>query len=153
MEQDLYKRAKLRCMHLLEKRDYTEKQLRDKLRNGKTEYTEDMIDEAINYVKSFHYVDDDRYARRYIECMQKRKSRRVIAQELMQKGISREQIQEAEADVTPADEAALIREWMRKRRYDPATADLKEKQRFYAFLMRKGFRFDSIAEALRIEEN
>ena len=47
MAYDMLKRAKLRCMHLLEKRDYTEKELRQKLENGKTEYTEEQIDGAI----------------------------------------------------------------------------------------------------------
>ena len=93
MTNDMLKRAKLRCMHLLEKRDYTEKELRQKLENGKTEYTEEQIDGAIAYVKSFRYVDDGRYACKYIEAMQSRKSRRQIEQELYQKGVDRELIQ------------------------------------------------------------
>ena len=90
MDYDMQKRAKLRCMHLLEKRDYTEKELRQKLMTGKTEYTEEQIDAAIAYVKSFHYVDDGRYACKYIEAMQSRKSRKQIEQELYQKGVAKE---------------------------------------------------------------
>ena len=56
----LPKRAKLRCMNLLQKREYTEKQLRDKLAQGG--YSEDIAEEALDYVKSFHYIDDTRYA-------------------------------------------------------------------------------------------
>ena len=62
-------------MHLLEKRDYTEKELRQKLTAGKTEYTQEEMDIAIDYVKSFHYVDDGKYACKYIEAMRSRKSR------------------------------------------------------------------------------
>ena len=60
----LVKRAKKRVMYLLQKQDRTEKQLRDKLReNG---YSEDIIEEAIDYVMSYHYVDDERYAANYV---------------------------------------------------------------------------------------
>ena len=50
------KRAKKRAMHLLECMDRTEKQLRDKLEDGK--YPQVCIDEAIAYVRKYHYIDD-----------------------------------------------------------------------------------------------
>ncbi len=46
----LSKRVKLRAMNLLQKKDYTEKQLRDKLNEGL--YSQELVDEAIDYVKS-----------------------------------------------------------------------------------------------------
>ena len=151
MTYDMLKRAKLRCMHLLEKRDYTEKELRQKLENGKTEYTEEQIDGAIAYVKSFHYVDDGRYACKYIEAMQSRKSRRQIEQELYQKGVDRELIQEAFEETGEVSEEEQIASWMEKRNFHPEEADLKEKQRMYAFLARKGFRAENIQRAMKSE--
>lgn len=151
MAYDMLKRAKLRCMHLLEKRDYTEKELRQKLENGKTEYTEEQIDGAIAYVKSFHYVDDGRYACKYIEAMQSRKSRRQIEQELYQKGVDRELIQEAFEETGEVPEEEQIARWMEKRNFRPEEADLKEKQRMYAFLARKGFRAENIQRVMKSE--
>lgn len=151
MTYDMLKRAKLRCMHLLEKRDYTEKELRQKLENGKTEYTEEQIDGAIAYVKSFHYVDDGRYACKYIEAMQSRKSRRQIEQELYQKGVDRELIQEAFEETGEVPEEEQIARWMEKRNFHPEEADLKEKQRMYVFLARKGFRAENIQRAMKSE--
>ena len=151
MAYDMLKKAKLRCMHLLEKRDYTEKELRQKLENGKTEYTEEQIDGAIAYVKSFHYVDDGRYACKYIEAMQSRKSRRQIEQELYQKGVDRELIQEAFEETGEVPEEEQIARWMEKRNFHPEEADLKEKQRMYAFLARKGFRAENIQRAMKSE--
>ena len=151
MTYDMLKRAKLRCMHLLEKRDYTEKELRQKLENGKTEYTEEQIDGAIAYVKSFHYVDDGRYACKYIEAMQSRKSRRQIEQELYQKGVDRELIQEAFEETGEVPEEEQIARWMEKRNFHPEEADLKEKQRMYAYLARKGFRAENIQRAMKSE--
>ena len=69
--QDIYynvvgKRAKKRALHLLEKMDRTEKNLKDKLlQNG---YPNKLAEEAVAYVKSYHYVDDLRYAKNYIRC-------------------------------------------------------------------------------------
>lgn len=151
MDYDMQKRAKLRCMHLLEKRDYTEKELRQKLLTGKTVYTEEQIDGAIDYVKSFHYVDDGRYACQYIEAMQQRKSRRQIEQELYQKGVAKELVQEAFEETGEVPEEEQIARWMEKRKFHPEEADLKEKQRMYAFLARKGFRPENIQRAMKSE--
>lgn len=149
MEYDQLKRAKLRCMHLLEKRDYTEKQLRDKLRMGKTAYTEEQIDAAIEYVKGYHYVDDGRYASQYIASMCSRKSKRQIAQELYLRGVNRELVDAAFEESDEIREEEQILEWMRKKHYDPESADLKEMQKMYAFLARKGFRTEEISRALK----
>lgn len=151
MAYDMQKRAKLRCMHLLEKRDYTEKELRQKLINGKTEYTQEEMDSAIEYVKSFHYVNDGRYACKYIEAMSSRKSRRQIEQELYQKGVDKKLIQEAFEMTGEVPEEEQIARWMEKRHYDPESADPKEKQKMYAFLARKGFRPENIQRALKAE--
>ena len=47
----ILKRAKLRCLRLLEDMDRTETALRDKLKQGY--YPQDIIDQAVAYVKSF----------------------------------------------------------------------------------------------------
>lgn len=151
MSYDLAKRAKLRCMHLLEKRDYTEKQLREKLRLGSTEYPEDVIEEALSYVKSFHYVDDARYASKYIECMRERKSRRRIEQELYQRGVDRELVSAAFEEAEEINEEEMIRGWMEKKHFHPEEADQKEMQRMYGFLMRKGFSGSAVTHVMRME--
>ena len=65
------KRAVKRAMHLLEKMDRTEGQLRKKLMEGG--YPDDLIEQAVAYVKSYHYIDDDRYARTFVRLNQDRK--------------------------------------------------------------------------------
>ncbi|HOO29020.1 MAG TPA: regulatory protein RecX, partial [Lachnospiraceae bacterium] len=56
MESVLPKRAKLRAMHLLKVSDRTEADVRRRLKDGC--YPEQAIDEAIIYLKSYHYIDD-----------------------------------------------------------------------------------------------
>ena len=143
----LIKRARSRTMHLLEKMDRTEFQLRTKLRQGY--YDEDIIDDAIAYVKGFHYLDDARFAQNYVRCQKEKKSRRKIQIELLQKGIGKELIEQALAEeYQQENEQEQIRRWIEKKHYSGKTADLKEKQKMYQFLMRKGFRSDDILHVL-----
>ena len=84
----LPKRAKLRSMNLLKAKAYTERQLREKLQRG--EYPEEIIEEAIAYVKSFGYIDDRQYAQDFIAYHMAERSGRRMEQELMAKGIRRD---------------------------------------------------------------
>lgn len=146
----LPKRAKLRAMNLLQSRDYTEKQLCDKLMQSG--YGEEVVDAAIQYVKSYHYIDDARFAKSYISYRMDSKSRRKMEIELLQKGVSKDVIEtvfhELEQEGQAVDEDAMIREYLRKKRYDHISADQKETQKMYGFLMRKGFSSEAIRKAL-----
>ena len=72
----LGKRATKRAMHLLEKQDRTEYQLREKLRQN--EYPKEAVEQAIAYVKSYHYIDDLRYACSYVRYQKEKKRSRAI---------------------------------------------------------------------------
>lgn len=143
----LKKRARRRTMHLLEKMDRTEAQIREKLRQGF--YPEEIIEDAVAYVKGYHYLDDSRYAENYVRNQREKKSRRKIQMELMAKGIDRELAEQAlEEECQGENEQELILKWVEKKHYSAQTADLKEKQRMYQFLMRKGFQSDDILHVL-----
>ena len=148
----LSKRAKLRAMNLLQKKDYTEKQLRDKLQEGL--YSQELIDEAIDYVKSYRYLDDERYARDYITYHMEMRSRNRILQDLTGKGISKDVIisimdelysesEEATGDI----EAEQINKLLIKKHFDN-DMDYKDKQKIMAFLVRRGYTMDSIRRAM-----
>lgn len=137
-EEILIKRARKRVMHLLERMDRTESQLRTKLKQGC--YPEDVIEDAIGYVKGCHYLDDLRYAGNYVRCHKNRKSRKMLQRELLARGISKEQIARALEEECPQDnEREKILTWIQKKNYSSQTADMKEKQRMYQFLVRRGF--------------
>lgn len=146
----LIKRARKRVMHLLEKMDRTEEQLRVKLRQGY--YPEDVIEDAIGYVKGYHYLDDLRYAQNYVRSHREKKSRRMLQLELQKRGVAKEWIQQAlEEEYEQENEQEQILKWIRKKDYSSDTADLKEKQRMYQFLLRRGFRPNDILHALDFE--
>ncbi|MGN1146918.1 MAG: regulatory protein RecX [Lachnospiraceae bacterium] len=146
----LPKRAKLRCMNLLKSRDYTREQLRTKLAQGF--YPDEVIEEALAYVASFHYIDDLRYAEDFINCSHTHKSRRRIENDLLKKGIPADTIAKAwnrwEDAGNEQDEEEQIARLLEKKHFDAEHADGKELQRMYAFLARRGFSGEKIRRAL-----
>ena len=67
-------------------------QLRQKLKQN--EYTSDVIEETMKYVKSFGYVNDREYARSFIMNRKNKKSRKELYMLLSQKGLSEEVLEE-----------------------------------------------------------
>ena len=149
LEEVVGKRAKKRALHLLEQMDRTEKQLRDKLLAN--EYPQSCIDEAIAYVKGFHYLDDSRYASNYVRFSQEKMSRVQMKQKLMQKGIASSVIADAIEEGYVADEMEQIMALLRKRKFVPEKADEKEFQRTYQYVMRRGFKSSDILKAMKMD--
>lgn len=142
------KRAKKRAMHLLERQERTEYQLREKLKQN--EYPKEVIDDAIAYVKRYHYVDDFRYACNYIRYQQEKKSRRRLQQDLLQKGISKQIIEQAFEEEGNADEKAAIQKLLEKKGYH-ADMTKQEANKVYQFLLRKGYQSSDILYVMRSE--
>ena len=143
----LVKRAKLRAMHLLNDMPRTEQQLREKLTQG--EYSEDVIDAAVSYVKSFGYINDEAYVRNFIISKKSSKSRREIMMLLGQKGLRGESVDHiVEEMYAEESELSTIKEIMRKKRWNPSEMEEKEKQKMFGYLMRKGFSYEDIRKAL-----
>jgi regulatory protein len=151
----LPKRAKMRALHLLQNRRYTEKQLRQKLLQG--EYPLDIIEKTVDYLKSCHYLDDMQYARDYSDYHLHEISRKQIRRNLIVKGISHEIIDaiysEMSENETDDIESKQILRWLEKKKFDKNTADFKDKQRIFAFLYRKGFDIDTIKHFLSLDRS
>lgn len=146
----LPKRAKKRSLMLLQKKDYTEEELRRKLRDG--EYPEQIIDEALEYVKGYHYIDDYRYCISYITCYGDKWSRQQIMSKLLTKGVNKQDIQNAYEEVSLkgdiSSEEELIRAVLRKKQYNAETSDIKTKNKMYQYLLYKGFSSSTITRVL-----
>lgn len=145
------KRAKLRAMHLLTDMGRTEAQLRTKLLRGG--YPEDIVQDAITYVKSFGYINDAAYARSFIDSRKEKKSKREIYAALVEKGVAREEIDLAmEECYEPEDSGNAIKLLLEKRNYDPEHADPKETQKIMGYLTRKGFRYEDIRRVIQLSD-
>lgn len=140
------KRAKARSLYLLKASDRTESQLRMKLRQNL--YKDDIIDAAIEYVKSYHYIDDERYVRNYVAYKGKSKSKREIEAGLLKKGVSREIINRIYEE-QEIDEEELIRKIILKKGIDTRIATKEEIAKLYGFLVRKGFSSDKVLHEIK----
>lgn len=149
----LPKRAKLRAMNLLKSRSYTEKQLFDKLKTGG--YPDEIVKTAVDYVAGYGYINDEAYAKDFIEYQKDSKSKTRIMKDLYQKGISKEIMEKAFEEVVGEDRQKLEEEqilaWIRKKKFKASEATYEEKQKFSAFLYRKGFQNDAIRRALLLD--
>lgn len=152
MKHVLPKRAKKRAMNLLIKNDLPEKKLREKLSEGK--YPEICVNEAIEYVKSYHYIDDNRYAHNYIACKANSLSKNVIKNKLIEKGIDKAII-ENELMIYYEDdplneniEENLIRQQLIKKCKNNFDMSYEEKRKIVAYMYRKGFSIDKVERVL-----
>jgi len=81
--------ARQYTLRLLDARPYTEKGIRDKLKERAT--GPEVIDETIAFLKEYHYIDDEEYALRYVQnaVTQKKSGRKKLVYDLMTKGIDK----------------------------------------------------------------
>lgn len=152
--------GKKKALDLLLLRERTTWELRTKLLS--LEYTEAQVEEIMAYVQQFPYLDDVRYGVHYIVSVGRSKSRRQMEQTLMQRGLSKGDIEEAfttyEAEYaeTIGDEEPGNREveaaenMLRKRLKGRISITAEERNKLYAMLARRGFSGDAIREALRV---
>ena len=145
----LVKRAKLRALHLLNYMDRTEQQLRDRLKRDL--YPEDIVELAVEYVKSFGYVGDYGYAKRYVESKRTSKSKEEIRAGLIQKGVSKETIQLVLSECYEEQgDLMAIKNILEKKRFVVDTATDEEKRKIFAYLLRKGFRYGDISQVIQV---
>ena len=142
----LIPRCKKRALHLLEKQDRSEKNLRDKLKEGG--YPSDIIDIAIAYINDYGYLDDARMAASHIRFYQDSRSRNRLRQDLMGKGISSEVIERVLEEEYTGDEHELINKLLEKKGYDKDNATFEEKGKMYRFLAGRGFSSEAINSCL-----
>lgn len=148
--EDESKKAKLRALRILTKMDKTESDLKASL--NRAGFSEDAVQDALEYVKSFGYVDDQRYAEKYVEYNKDRKSRQKIRYELKNKGVHSDYIEWALENCEEFDELSLIRKTVSKKWKSEDKPNEKELNRLFGCLSRQGFSSRDIWQVLR-EEN
>ncbi len=144
------RRAYNYAVSLLARRDHSERELKDKLL---LKGYKEGADEAIEKLKVGGYVSDERFARLYARELRllKKYGRKRIEQELFRKGIDRDIISEVLSE-TEFDEDELVS--LIERKYGRYLADEKGLQKTVNGLLRMGYTYGEIRDALRkISEN
>ena len=136
------------ALYLIEFRDRTEKELREKL-FGKG-YAEEQIEDTVEFLKNYGYIDDKRYASHFIhDAINLKKWGKIrIRTELLRKGIDREITDFALEDAfAKVDDDRVLNE-MKKRFSNSDFSNMKERNRIFGFFMRRGFTSDEIKGAM-----
>lgn len=142
---DETKKAREKAVYYLQFSGKTESELRKKL--AEQEFSPASVNSAIEFVKGYRYLDDEDYARRFVEKNGKKKSRKQMLFELSGKGVDRDILDRVFEDMD-VDEEAQILALLEKKKYPGEDATGEEKQKISAFLARKGFSYDAINSAL-----
>lgn len=138
-------KAREKGVYYLQFSSKTEEEMRRKLAGQG--FSPASVDYAVDYLKERRYLNDEDYARRYVEKNGKRKSERQIRYDLSQKGISSE-ILDLVLEENPVDELEQILALLEKRGYPKEDADEEEIRKQYAYLARRGFSCGSIRAAI-----
>lgn len=149
-------KGKKRALRLLERKDYSRKELTERLK--KDGYEEEIIESILKYLDGFHYLDDVRVAGTYIRGKKEYKSKREIEYLLKQKGISEEDIEIALEDNYKNEEGisqeeVAIEKYLRKYQVDEEALfnmPFEEKQKIAVKLYRKGFDSAKIRKLLQM---
>lgn len=123
----------------------TEKQIRDYL--YKKGYTPQVVHYVVDKLVDYRYVDDNAYARAYVEQNSKTKGSRRLKQELQQKGIDRNKAEEFASvpqEVSQQSAQALAQKYMKNK-----PTDLKTLQKLQRYLLSRGYDFDTVNGIVR----
>ena len=140
------RRAYAKGLWLLDARDYTERGMRDKLRD----FGEDAAAEAVARLVELGFIDDERYAARRAEILltEQRLSRRQAREKLIFKGVPRD-LAEAAVDAVQADPAEQLDAWIEgKYASRLASGEADARRKVVEALLRKGFVYADVREAL-----
>lgn len=134
-----------RCMNYLSYRDRSESEMR--LYLEKKNYPEQTIEETMDKLKYYGYINDANFVKHVCEANKQGKcfGRRRILQQLRQKGITKNNLALVDDFFSPeAEEKCCERqfEWAQKKYAGEPV--VKQKQKISAYLARRGYTFDMI---------
>ena len=135
-------------MYLLKSQDRTELEIRKKLKEGF--YPQEAIEYAIAFLKEYKFIDDENYGRSYIRTYGNKKSKRQLEFELTRKGLDKEKISQLLEEGQVSESTQILR-YLQKKGYQKGITLPKERAKLAASLIRKGFSYDAVYEAMEEE--
>ncbi|QQG43618.1 MAG: RecX family transcriptional regulator [Candidatus Daviesbacteria bacterium] len=149
-----------RMYRLFSIRQRSEKEVRDYLKNlsfkrrlkEQEEISSFIVDTIVARLKQLKFINDEEFAKAWVSARRKSKQKgvRVLKQELFQKGINKEIIEEVINDTGYViSEAELAKQALEKRmKIWKNLPTLEFKKKAYEFLTRRGFEFSVIKEVV-----
>jgi regulatory protein len=148
LEQDAVEVAYQKALQLLSYRERSEAEVRRRL--AESGFEADVVEGVLERLRTAGLVQDDQYARRWVESrsLSRPRGRRALAAELQQKGIAKEKIEQALKDAAPEEDLAYAAACKQARRLQGLPLDTF-RARLGGFLARRGFPYDVSAQVIR----
>jgi regulatory protein len=137
---DEKKEARACALRLIKFRPRSEREIRDKL--ALKNYAGPVIEETIGFLKRSRLIDDDMFARAWVEGRVRRPlGRERLRRELEAKGVSRQHIEAALEDAFKnIDEKEVVRGLIRHRMEQMTGLESEQvKARLFGYLVRRGY--------------
>jgi regulatory protein len=143
--QSLESKAYAAALRQISLRRRSERELSDYLK--RKEYEPDTITSVLERLRDLGLMDDAAFASAWIADRQllRPRSRRTLEQELMQKGIAREIIRDALAELDEDAQADVLMNMIERKR---RLSQYQDPQKLMAYLGRQGFGYEEIKKAL-----
>ena len=135
------------ALYYLTFKDRTLKEICSKLKEKG--YSDSEIDETVLKLQKYGYINEKNYAFSYIKSNINKKGSKLITMELCSKGIPKDIILE-ELDEFDQQEEDCILNMLSSKYSDVDLEDDRQVRRIYSFFARRGFKYDSISNALSI---
>lgn len=142
-EKKTFQRGRNYLIYLLSARDYTTKEVENKLK--KADYSDEVIEEVIQYGLEKHYLDDMRYAEDYIRLKKSTKSIRQLKYQLSRKGIPDFILNQIEE----SDDKEELQNKIYKYREKKTGTEYEKDAKTYQYFVRKGYNSSIVKELLR----
>ncbi len=147
-----------RMYRLFNLRLRSEREVRNYLKNlsykrnikDQEQISEAAIELLINKLKQKQLLNDEQFAKAWVEARSKKKGPRVLKQELFQKGIDREIIEEVMSNESLVDSGIQTAEKLleKKLRVWKSLPTIEFKKKTYEFLMRRGFSYEVVKDIM-----
>lgn len=150
---DIRESAKMLAVNYIDFAPRTVSEVRRRL--AKAQYEEDVIEDVIADLLRAELLDDTKFSADWVESRSrsKRLGRTRLAAELRQKGVARDEVAQALADLDPASELAAALELARKRIPESERDELNTpaeragaQRRLAGYLQRRGYKWEIIEQ-------
>lgn len=141
----------LRAVECLSRREYSRKELRQRLLKGlnteEREKTLEEMEEVLDRLENLKYLSDERFAQGRVRVRSSQMGNSRIRGELRRLGVAEEDISTALEEIAEPEEIRAYRVW--SKRFHELPTDRKERDRQIRYLLYRGFSMGVVDRVIR----
>lgn len=145
-EGDNLSKCLTRAYRFLSFRPRSEKEMREKLLE---KYDEETVKKSIKKLKNLNYVNDEEFARMWINSRRSGRSKKALEFELKKKGVDAELINKSLSNLNKDDEVDAALKLVQSRRKYQGLSGNEAYQKIGGFLSRRGYSYEIIKEVIK----